>query len=296
MRSSRRRRSAKRRARGSGSRCPRSSPPCARAARRTNDSSSAWPRCSARSTIARSVAPGWRARSTRSSACSSSIGPIATSRCVERLGTTTARGSGVEERRPPEHGDVASQGPSSADGFRLSHGDSLPNAAPYVARTKRWALVAVVVVSFALAAWVAAPLWVAILLGVIMATSTHQIFVRLVRKFGERRAPWVAAVLTFASGLLVAVLGALILFTLTNELMKLVDHVGRHEQSGSLAGIIGERGSRAIAELGVDTERLYAWARKELEAAASYAATLAAHRPHRAARAPSYARAPPRGA
>ena len=182
----------------------------------------------------------------------------------------------MEERRPNEHGDAGSQGPASADGFRLSLGDSLPNAAPYVAKTKRWALVAVVVVSFALAAWVAAPLWVAVLLGVVMATSTHQIFVRLVRAFGERRAPWIAAVLTFMSGLFVAVTGALILFTLTNELMKLVDHVSRQEQGGSLAGLVGERGSRAIAELGVDTERLYPWARKELEAAASYAATLAA--------------------
>jgi predicted PurR-regulated permease PerM len=182
----------------------------------------------------------------------------------------------VGERLPPERGDLTSQGPSSADGFKLSLGDSLPNAAPYVAKTKRWALVAVVLVSFALAAWVAAPLWVAILIGIVLATSTHAIFVRCVQAFGERRASWVAALLTLASGLVVAVSGILILFTLANELMKLVSHLDRHGTTGSLADLVGERGARAIAELGVDTQRLYAWARKELEAAASYAATLGA--------------------
>lgn len=182
----------------------------------------------------------------------------------------------MAERPPSEHGDATSHAPTSADGFDPPAADALPIAAPYVAKTKRWSLVAVVVVSFALAAWVAAPLWVAVLLGVIMATSTHQIFMRLVRRFGERRAPWVAALLTLLSGLFVAVAGAVVLFTLTNELMKVVDHVSRHGQQGSLSGLVGERGARAIAEMGVDTERLYAWARKELEAAASYAAGAAA--------------------
>lgn len=180
------------------------------------------------------------------------------------------------DERSSEHGDLTSQGPSSADGFRLSAGDSLPNPAPYVAKTKRWALVVVVIVSFVLAALVAAPLWVAILIGVILATSTHSIFVRLVRSFGERRAPWAAAFLTLLSGLVVAVCGVLILLTLANELMKVVAHLDRHGTTGSLSDLVGERGARAISELGVDTQRLYAWARKEIEAAASYAATLGA--------------------
>jgi predicted PurR-regulated permease PerM len=53
-------------------------------------------------------------------------------------------------------------------------------------------------------------------------------------------------------------------------------HAGHTGNTGSLADILGDRGSRAIADLGVDTQRLYAWARKEIEAAASYAATLGA--------------------
>lgn len=153
---------------------------------------------------------------------------------------------------------------------------TLPNAASYVPKTRRWALVTVVGVSFAAAAWVAHPLWVAILLGVVMAVSAHRPYQALVRAIGEHRKTWASAIVTLASGILLALAGALILLTLTNELMKLVSHLDRQGGSGSLAGLVGERGARAIGELGVDTERVYAWARKELEAAASYMATLAA--------------------
>lgn len=153
---------------------------------------------------------------------------------------------------------------------------TLPNAASYVPRTRRWALVTVVVLSFAAAAWVAQPLWVAILLGVVMAVSAHRPYDALLGRIGERRAPWAAAIVTLTSGVLVAVVGTLVLVTLTNELMKLVAHLDAHGNTGSLSGLIGERGAHAVQEMGIDTDRVYAWLRKELEAAASYMATLAA--------------------
>jgi predicted PurR-regulated permease PerM len=169
--------------------------------------------------------------------------------------------------------------PESLDDERLravSNQPTLPNAASYVPRTRRWALVAVVVASFAAAAWVAHPLWVAILLGVVMAVSAHHPYQALVRRIGEKRRTWAAAIVTFASGALLAVVGALVLLTLTNELMKLVSHLDQHQSSGTLAGLIGERGAHAVEDLGVDTGRVYAWARREISAAASYMATLAA--------------------
>ena len=143
-------------------------------------------------------------------------------------------------------------------------------------RTRRWALVAVVLVSFAAAAWVAHPLWVAILLGVVMAVSVHHPYEALLRVVGERRRTWAAAVMTVTSGVLLTLAGLLVLFTLTNELMKLVSHLEQHPSTGSLAGLIGERPARAVEGLGIDTERVYAWARREIGAAASYIATLAA--------------------
>lgn len=152
---------------------------------------------------------------------------------------------------------------------------TLPYAAPYVPRTKRWALVGVVLTSFALAAWVAAPLWVPILLGVIMAVTTQRAFHWLLRTLGLRRATWAAALLTLATGGLVATVGTLVLLALTNELMKIVAHLDRAE-TGSLAFILGARGERVLGSVGLDPDRVYAWVVREIDAAASYAATLAA--------------------
>ena len=169
--------------------------------------------------------------------------------------------------------------PESVDADRvrvMSTSPTLPNAASYVPRTRRRALVGVVVTSFAAAAWVAHPLWVAILLGVVMAVSAHHPYEALLRRLGDKRRTLAAAVVTMASGVMLAVVGSLVLLTLTNELMKLVAHLDAHGSSGSLAGLIGDRGAHALGELGIDTERLYTWLRSELEAAASYMATLAA--------------------
>jgi predicted PurR-regulated permease PerM len=182
----------------------------------------------------------------------------------------------VASRIPPVE-DAEHPAPSE-DAPRFGGGEpTLPNAAAYVPRTRKWALVGVVLLSFALAAWVAAPLWVAVLIGVVMAISAQRPYFALVRKLGEKRAAWAAGFVTFASGILAAAFCTLVLFTLANELMKIVQHLDqRHQGSGSLAALVGERGARAIAEIGVDTERVYGWAHKQLEAAATYAATLAA--------------------
>jgi predicted PurR-regulated permease PerM len=168
--------------------------------------------------------------------------------------------------------------PEAAAGGALSLATqpTLPNPAPYVARTRKWALVFVVVASFALVAWVASPLWVPLLIGVVMAVSAQRPFALLVRRLGERRSRLAAAVVTLASGVVVAVVGALVLMTLTNELLKLVTHLRGHASTGSLAGIIGERGARTIANMGIDTARAYGWLFEKLQDASSYAATLAA--------------------
>jgi predicted PurR-regulated permease PerM len=151
-----------------------------------------------------------------------------------------------------------------------------PNAASYVPQTKRWALIAVVVLSFGAAAWVAHPLWVAILLGVVMAISAHRPYVALRDRLGEKRRSWAAGIVTLGSGLLLAVTTAVVVLTLSNEMMKVVTHLDRHGSSDSLAGLVGDRGAAAIQELGVDTKRVYTWVRTEIEATASAMATLAA--------------------
>lgn len=151
----------------------------------------------------------------------------------------------------------------------------LPEPAPYVPKTRKWALVAVVVASFIAAAAVASPLWIAIALGGVTAISAHRPYKILCRKLHGRE-NWAAGIVTLISGLLLATAGSSILVALTNELMKLVAHLNEHGATGSLAGIIGERPTEAIERIGIDTTKLYAWAQHELSAAASFAASTAA--------------------
>ncbi len=152
---------------------------------------------------------------------------------------------------------------------------ALPDAAPYVPKTRKWALIGVVVLSFLGAVFVAGPLWIAIVLGGVMAVSAQRPYKILCRKLGKRSS-WAAGIVTLIYGLLLAFVGSSILVAITNELMKLVAHLNAHGASGSLSGIIGERPTEAIERIGIDTSKVYAWAQHELEAAASFAATTAA--------------------
>lgn len=137
-------------------------------------------------------------------------------------------------------------------------------------------MVAVVVLSFALAAWVAAPLWTALLLGVVMAISAQRPFAMLVRRMGESRSHWAAGIVTLASGIGMGVVGILVLFTATSELMKVLTHLDIRTDAGTLGGLIGENNAEALAKAGVDPTKAYAWFKTELTAATSYVATLAA--------------------
>lgn len=147
--------------------------------------------------------------------------------------------------------------------------------APYVRKTRKWALVAVLILSFIAAAIVAGPLWIAIVFGCVMAISAQRPYRVLARALGGRFS-WAAGIVTITFGLAAAVLTTVTLLALTNELMKVVSHLNEQGATGTLSGVIGDRAARWIEEAGVDTSRLYAWAQKELEAAATFAASAAA--------------------
>ncbi|MBS2019466.1 MAG: AI-2E family transporter [Deltaproteobacteria bacterium] len=188
---------------------------------------------------------------------------------------TTGRQAGLEAQ-DSERGQRKGAAEETSREDARSQSPTLPNAASYVPKTRKWALVLVVLGSFAAAAWVAHPLWIPILLGVVMAVSARRLYDALHAKLGQTRASWAAGIITLGSGVLLATIGTLVLFTLTNELMKLVSHLDEHGDHSTLSGLIGERAARAVESLGLDQQRIYAWAKKELEAAASYMATLAA--------------------
>jgi predicted PurR-regulated permease PerM len=152
---------------------------------------------------------------------------------------------------------------------------ALPEPAPYVPKTRKWALIVVVVVAFIGAAAVASPLWIAIVLGTVLAISAHRPYRILCRKVGER-SRLAAGIITFIVGLLVAFVGSTLLVVLTNELMKLVTHLNSQGATGSLSGLIGGHLASALERAGIDTAKLYTWAQNQLEAAASFAASTAA--------------------
>ncbi|MBX3208892.1 MAG: AI-2E family transporter [Labilithrix sp.] len=128
--------------------------------------------------------------------------------------------------------------------------------------------------SFVGAAAVGAPLWIAVVLGVVLAVSAQRPYRMVCRALGGRES-WAAGLVTLAAGLLVAFAGSTLLVALANELMKLVAHLEQGSM-GSLEGVIGTHAADAIANLGIDTAKLYARAQAELEAAASYAASTVA--------------------
>lgn len=151
-----------------------------------------------------------------------------------------------------------------------------PASTHYAPKTRRAALVALVVLATLAAAWVAHALWVALLLGVVMAVSVRRPYRALVRRMGDGRRAWAAGIVTLLSGAIVATIGSIALVALSSELMKLVQHLDAHGSSGSLEGLLGGRGAAAVARLGVDTSRLYGWLESQLAAASTYVTALAA--------------------
>lgn len=132
----------------------------------------------------------------------------------------------------------------------------------------------VVAISLGLAATVAAPLWVPIMLGCVMAISAQRWYRTLTRKLGGR-SRLAAALVTIGSGLLLAAVGSAAILTLTSELMKIVGHLDARN-AGSLEGIIGTRATNMIAGAGFDTGKVYAWAQREVQETASVLASAAA--------------------
>lgn len=143
-----------------------------------------------------------------------------------------------------------------------------------MAKTRKWALVVVVAVSLGLAATVAGPLWIPIVLGCVMAISAHRPYRSLAHRLGNRDG-LAAGLVTAGAGVLLAIAGTFVLVALAGELMKIVGHLDMKETS-SLEGIIGPRTTHMIERAGFDTTKVYAWAQGQVKEAAGAAAGAAA--------------------
>jgi predicted PurR-regulated permease PerM len=142
-------------------------------------------------------------------------------------------------------------------------------------RAQRTALILLLTVAFALAAWIASPLWVALVLGLVLGFTTQSIYERLCLRLRGRRAA-AAALTTLGAGLVCLLLGTAALYVVLDELVWLVRLLEHHATAPTLSAMIGQRGARVLEHLGVSQEQFVARFRQEVEAAARSAASAAA--------------------
>lgn len=142
-------------------------------------------------------------------------------------------------------------------------------------RSSHIALSALLVGTFVLAAWIASPLWVGIVLGAAMAFATQPLFLRLADELkGKRRVA--AAIVTFASGAAGLALLAGAVYVLTDELVSLAAIVQERFGKHSLDGLLGGQLAKMVDQLGIPRDAALAKIQDQLSASASWVAAQAA--------------------
>lgn len=136
--------------------------------------------------------------------------------------------------------------------------------APATKRGRRVALAILMLLAFIGVAWMAAPLWVGLVLGTVMAFTAQPLYRRLASSLGDRR--WLAsAITTLIGGITTAALGVATLYILTREAVLLRDWITTKVTSeATLADIIGENGAKVVDALGIQRESVMDGIRNEL--------------------------------
>ncbi len=124
------------------------------------------------------------------------------------------------------------------------------------------------------AAWVAAPLWVGLMLGTVMAFTAQPLQERLTARFGKRSGA-AAVVTTLLGGLAMACGGTAAVFVVARELVKVVSVFQRRLASGSPFELLGARATQALSNLGVEPSSITMGLRSELGKLSSEAAVTA---------------------
>ncbi len=145
-------------------------------------------------------------------------------------------------------------------------------AAPETARGRRRALGILLVVSFALVARVAAPLWVGIAFGTMAAFVAQPTYRRLAAALGDRR-PLAAVLMTVLTGFVATVGGGLAIYFLTTELFSVI---AKFQGQGTTNWLVNDDVVRLAARMGIDRAALNERVSSELGKLAGYAAQAAA--------------------
>jgi predicted PurR-regulated permease PerM len=146
--------------------------------------------------------------------------------------------------------------------------------APKTVKKRRVALGVLLLLSFLAVARLAAPVWVGIVLGALMAFTAQPLYRKLSRRLGEHKKP-AALVTTVVTGLLCVALGSASVYVLTGEIFGVIAVLQQRLDSGTLAGLIGEHAARLALRIGLDDAEIVRLIQIELGRAASYATEAA---------------------
>jgi predicted PurR-regulated permease PerM len=146
--------------------------------------------------------------------------------------------------------------------------------APQTARRRRIALGVLLLLSFLGVARLAAPVWLGIVFGALMAFAAQPLYRKLSARMGKR--PRLAALLTtMVTGTACVMAGALAIFVLTRELFGVISLLQQRLSSGTLTGLVGEPMTRIVHRLGLDEVEVMRRIQDELGRATSSATAAA---------------------
>ncbi|MGZ3423784.1 MAG: AI-2E family transporter [Polyangiales bacterium] len=142
------------------------------------------------------------------------------------------------------------------------------------ARGRRVALGVLLGLSFLAVARLAAPLWVGLASGTMVAFVMQPSYRRLTRRLGDRRT-LAAALTTVGTGVITTVAGGVSLYVLSRELFAFVGWVQARIGTAKPEDIFGDGGMAVLKKMGIDRTQILARMSSELERAAGYATEAA---------------------
>ncbi|HEX7666870.1 MAG TPA: hypothetical protein VF407_20215, partial [Polyangiaceae bacterium] len=120
---------------------------------------------------------------------------------------------------------------------------------PEQRKFRRHALTGLVLFSAFTIAWIAAPLWIGIAIGTMMAFTAQPLYRRIGAKIHSRA--WSAAIVCATTGIAGAVALTSSAYVITNEIFQIVGNLqGKLAKGSSLDQVIGERNTRFVEHLG----------------------------------------------
>jgi predicted PurR-regulated permease PerM len=147
--------------------------------------------------------------------------------------------------------------------------------APKTVQKRRTALGVLLLLSFLAVAVLAAPVWVGIVLGALMAFTAQPFYRTLSARLGGRKRT-AALATTLLTGSSCMALGSASAYVLTTELFGVLAVLQRRLESATLAGLIGDHAASFVVRLGLNEAQIVRGIQVELGRATSYATQAAA--------------------